>query len=217
MRYYPVHLDVRNRRCLVVGGGQVGTRKVTTLLACGAQVTVVSPAVSAELEQLADHGHIVLMRRAYRTSDLADIFLVIGATDNMVLNRRIHADAERVQRLCNIADQPELCNFILPSVISQGDLTVTISTAGRSPAFAKHLRLQLKNQFGPEYGRLLQLMGAVRKRLLAAEHAPKPLFERLIRSNLLELIKTDDRTAIDALLAEILGPGFTYCELIAQE
>ncbi len=220
MRYYPIHLDIKNRLCLVVGGGQVGTRKVSMLLACDARVTVVSPVATAELERLADQGRITLEQRVYRSSDVTDIFLVIGATDDMALNRRIHADAEQARRLCNIADQPELCNFILPSVINQGDLTITISTAGRSPAFAKHLRQHLQDQFGPEYGRFLQLMGAVRKRLLAAEHAPeahKPIFERLIQSSLLELIKSDNHAAIDTLLAETLGPGFTYHELIAQE
>ncbi len=219
MRYYPIQLDVKDRPCLVVGGGEVGTRKVKMLLKCGARVTLVSPAVTAELEQLASRGAVALERRTYRSSDLADVFLVIGATDDMALNRRIHADAEQARRLCNIADQPGLCNFILPSVIDQGDLTITISTGGRSPAFAKHLRRHLQAQFGPEYGRFLQLMGAVRKRLLAAEHAPeahKPIFERLIRSRLLELIKSDNQAAIDTLLAEILGPGFTYRELITH-
>jgi precorrin-2 dehydrogenase / sirohydrochlorin ferrochelatase len=220
MRYYPVGLDIKDRLCLVVGGGQVGTRKVNMLLACGARVTVVSPLVSAELALLAERGRIVLERRPYRSSDLNNAFLVIGATDDMNLNRRVHADAEQARRLCNIADQPALCNFILPSVINQGDLTITISTAGRSPAFAKYMRRHLQEQFGPEYARFLQLMGAVRKRLLAAEHAPeahKPIFERLIQSELLELIKTDNAGGIDALLAEILGPGFTYDELMAQE
>jgi precorrin-2 dehydrogenase / sirohydrochlorin ferrochelatase len=220
MRYYPVGLDIKDRLCLVVGGGQVGTRKVKMLLACGARVRVVSPAVTAELEQLSGRGCITLERRAYHSHDLEEAFLVIGATDDMALNRRVHADAEQARRLCNIADQPELCNFILPAVINQGDLTITISTAGQSPAFAKYLRQHLQDQFGTEYGRFLHLMGALRKRLLAVEHAPeahKPIFERLIHSGLLELIKSDNHDAIDALLLEILGPGYTYRELMAQE
>jgi precorrin-2 dehydrogenase/sirohydrochlorin ferrochelatase len=216
MRYYPICLDVKDRYCLVVGGGQVGTRKVDTLLDCGARVTVVSPQVSETLQRLADQGRIIIKDRGYRSSDLDGIFLVIGATDDEVLNERIHQDAERVQRLCNIADQPERCNFILPAVISQGDLTITISTSGRSPAFAKHLRKQLQSQFGPEYGCLLTLMGAIRRRLLAEAHAPeehKHLFEKLIGEGLLELIRKDDPAGIDALLADVLGPGYHYDEL----
>jgi precorrin-2 dehydrogenase / sirohydrochlorin ferrochelatase len=217
MRYYPVCLDIKDRECLVVGGGQVGTRKVRALLACGARVTVVSPEVTAELSQLGQQGRIRIALRDYRTDDLASAFLVIGATDDRGLNRRVHRDAETARRLCNIADQPDLCNFVLPSIVTQGDLIIAISTSGRSPAFAKHLRRRLQKEFGPEYGRLLDLMGAVRRRLLAAEHAPeahKPLFEKLIHNNLLEMIQTDDRSGINTLLEAVLGPGFIYEELM---
>ena len=220
MRYYPVCLDVKNRACLVVGGGQVGSRKVKTLMDCGAHVTVISPAATADVVEWSRQGRIVWHQRAYRSTDLQAVFLVIGATDDQALNRRIHQDAEQAQRLCNIADQPELCNFILPSIINQGDLMVTISTSGRSPAFAKHLRRQLQRQFGPEYGRFLDLMGAIRQRLLQAEHAPeahKPLFEQLITCGLLELIKAEDLKAINGLLAEVLGPDFRYEALMPNQ
>lgn len=219
MRYYPVYLDIKGRRCLVVGGGQVGTRKVKTLLECGARVTVISPEVTSALSGLADQGRIDLELRAYRSTDLDKAFLIIGATDDQVLNRRIHRDAEAAQRLCNIADQPALCNFVLPSIINQGDLSIAISTAGKSPAFAKHLRRQLTDQFGPEYGQLLELMGAIRQRLLAAEHAPeqhKPLFEQLIRCGLLEMIKDRDQRGINALLQKVLGPEFVYENLMEK-
>ncbi len=213
MRYYPVFLDIKGRRCLVVGGGQVGTRKVGTLLQCGAEVTVISHEVTPELAEMAEQGLVDLQLRDYRSSDLDRMFLVIGATDDQALNRKVHQDAEAAQRLCNIADQPEVCNFVLPSIINQGDLSIAISTAGKSPAFAKHLRRQLQGHFGPEYGLMLDLMGAIRKRLLAEAHAPeqhKPLFEKLIQGGLLEMIKGDDRQGIDALLATVLGTEFTY-------
>ncbi len=217
MRYYPVCLDIKDRDCLVVGGGQVGTRKVRTLLACGARVTVISPEVTEELDQLGRQGRIRIALRDYRADDLASAFLVIGATDDSELNSRVHQDAEAARRLCNIADQPDLCNFVLPSIVTQGDLIIAISTSGRSPAFAKHLRQRLQGQFGPEYGRFLDLMGAIRRRLLASEHAPeahKPLFEKLIQNNLLEMIGNDDRSGINTLLEAVLGPGFIYEELM---
>lgn len=213
MRYYPVYLDIRGRRCLVVGGGQVGTRKVRTLRQCGAKVTVISHEVTQELANMAEQGQVDLKLRDYRSSDLDKMFLVIGATDDQAMNRKVHQDAEAAQRLCNIADQPDLCNFVLPSIINQGDLSIAISTAGKSPAFAKHLRRQLQGAFGPEYGLMLDLMGAARKRLLAEEHAPeqhKPLFEKLIQGGLLEMIKAEDRQGINDLLAAVLGPDFTY-------
>jgi len=217
MRYYPVNLDVQNRSCLVVGGGRVGTRKVTTLLACGAHVTVISPAVTPELEAMAEQKQIIWLTRDYRSSDLDQTFLVIGATDDQALNRQIHKDADKAQRLCNIADQPDLCNFILPAFIRQGDLMIAVSTAGKSPAFAKHLRRQLEKQYGPEYGQFLTLMGAIRKKLLRQAHAPeahKPLFEQLIDGGLLEKIKAHDQHGIDGLLVQILGPEFIYRELM---
>ena len=147
MRYYPVYLDIRDRNCLVVGGGSVGTRKVKTLLDCGGRVTVISLEVSAALDTLARSGRVELKERAYSQSDLEDVFLVIGATDDQDLNRRISSDAARQNLLCNIADRPEICNFILPSIVSRGDLTISISTAGQSPAMAKTLRKSLEQQF----------------------------------------------------------------------
>jgi precorrin-2 dehydrogenase/sirohydrochlorin ferrochelatase len=220
MRYYPVHLDIRGRNCLVVGGGAVGTRKVETLLACGAQVTVVSPVAGEALCGLAAKRAITLKRRDYASEDLAGMFLVIGATDDAALNRRISADAERRQILCNIADRPEVCNFILPSILQRGDLTITVSTSGKSPAFAKKLRRSLADQYGQEYAAFLDLMGAIRQRLLAQAHAPeahKPLFEALVDSELPALIRANQRDAINALLEKVLGKGYRVEELLKTD
>jgi precorrin-2 dehydrogenase / sirohydrochlorin ferrochelatase len=217
MRYYPVNLDIRGRRCLVVGGGRVGARKVKTLVDCGAVVTVVSPAIVPAIAKLADSQIIDLKKRPYQTNDLEGMFLVIGATDDEALNRHIHADAEQRNLLCNIADRPEICNFTLPAIVRRGDFMMAISTAGKSPAFAKHMRKQLETQFGPEYGKLLDLMGAIRRRLLAEAHEPeahKPLFESLIAGDLLALIKAGDIARIDALLDQVLGPGYGYRQLM---
>ena len=218
MKYYPVNLAIKNRACLVVGGGGVGTRKVRTLIECGAKVTVISPQVSAELDRLASEGVVELKKRIYQASDLEDQFLVIGATDDEALNRRIHADAERLNTLCNIADRPEICNFILPAIVNRGDLVIAVSTSGKSPAYAKKLRKELENQFGGEYELFLHLMGAIRERLLSEEHAPeahKPLFEKLINAGLLDLIKENRSDKIDALFFDVLGEGYRYRELIA--
>ncbi len=141
MRYYPVSLDIKNRKCLVVGGGGVGARKVMTLVDCGAKVTVVSPDVRGNLLELADRGLIILEKRPYRKTDLTGMFLVIGTTDDEELNRQISIDAEKLNMLCNIADRPKVCNFILPSIVNRGDLTISISTSGKSPALAKKLRI----------------------------------------------------------------------------
>ncbi|RJP79076.1 MAG: bifunctional precorrin-2 dehydrogenase/sirohydrochlorin ferrochelatase [Desulfobacteraceae bacterium] len=220
MKYYPVNLNIRDRKCLVVGGGTVGTRKVATLVTCGAKVTVVSPVISSALSDLAAKGVIRVYQREFCPSDLNDIFLVIGATSNEELNRRISEDAEQRNLLCNIADVPKACNFILPAVIARGDLIIAISTSGNSPAFAKKLREKLENQFGEEYGYLLHLMGAVRKKLLAHKHEPeahKHLFENILDAGLLDMIREERIEDINALLLKTFGKGYTLEELLPEQ
>ena len=219
MRYYPVHLDIRDRHCLVVGGGSVATRKTETLLDCGAKVTVIGLQVSGTLQKLAQSGSIALKNRGYRSTDLQGIYLVIGATDNETLNQQISHDAEARNILCNIADRPEVCNFILPSIVHRGDLVITISTSGKSPALSKHLRKSLENQFGEEYDHFLQLMGSIRKKLLSKSHEPeahKQLFNQLIDNGLLNLIRDGKKAEINQLLRQILGDGYDYDHLTHQ-
>ncbi len=217
MKYYPIHLDVKNRNCLVVGGGAVGNRKVNTLLICGARVTVVSLDPTPQLKKLAAERSIILIERAYRSADLKGMFLVIGATDDEKLNRQISKDAEQIGILCNIADRPEACNFILPSIVQRGDLVITISTSGQSPALAKHIRRKMEAQFGGEYADFLLLMGAIRKKLLSQTHEPeahKALFNQLIDSNLIELLRTGQKREVNLVLQRILGEGYRIEELL---
>jgi precorrin-2 dehydrogenase/sirohydrochlorin ferrochelatase len=147
------------------------------------------------------------------------MFLVIGATDDEKLNKQISSDADRLNTLCNIADRPEVCNFILPSIVHRDDLVITISTSGKSPALAKKLRKSLENQFGKEYGTLLRLMGAIRKKLLQQAHEPeahKPLFEQLINSDLIGMIQEGEVEKIDSLLLDVLGEGYKFEDLIKR-
>ena len=217
MTYYPAYLDIRNRNCLVVGGGNVGARKARTLLDCGALVAVVAPAISDTLQELAGVKALTIKSRTFRSGDLDGVFLVIGATDDRDLNRRISREADRRGILCNIVDQPESCSFILPSIIRRGDLVISISTSGNSPAMAKKLRKELELQFGEEYADFLKLMGAVRHQLLGRQKDPdthKALFEKLIDSGLLELVRDNRRKDIDRLLQHILGDTFRYADLM---
>ncbi len=216
MRYYPANLDIQNQNCLVVGGGSVGKRKILTLLECGARVTVVSPKISNEIKALSEGHHIELKERNYRSSDLKGMFLVIGATDNEEVNRQISKDAARIRIICNIVDRPQECTFVLPAIVKQGDLVIAISTAGKSPAFAKRLRQKLSGEFGPECGKFLDLMGAIRKKLLQKGKSPeahKYMFEQLIDEGLLKLVKHNNRKQIDTLLKKVLGEGFVLEDL----
>ncbi|MFH1073766.1 MAG: bifunctional precorrin-2 dehydrogenase/sirohydrochlorin ferrochelatase [Candidatus Firestonebacteria bacterium] len=220
MRYYPVNLDIRNKKCLVVGGGDVGTRKIMTLLECGAFVTVVSHEVGEKLLSLAESGTIALKKRAYDGSDLEGMFLVICATDNEQLNLQVGRDAEKMDKLCNVVDRPDACNFILPALVKRGDLVIAVSTSGKSPAYAKKIRKDLEKQYGVEHVDFLKLMGAIRKKLLNNSHEPeahKPLFEKLINKDIVQLIKNNNADKIDSVLFEVLGEGYGYMDLMGQE
>jgi len=217
MKYYPINLDIRNKNCLVVGGGGVGRRKVATLLECGAIVTVVSLCSDDAVCALDAQRRITLKKKAYAESDLDGVFLVMGTTDDEDLNREIHADASRRNILCNIADRPEICDFILPAIVKRGDLSIAISTSGKSPAFAKHLKDQMEETVGDEYALFLELMGAIRKRLLKEAHEPeahKHLFNDLISGGLLNMIKEEKTDEINRLLEKTLGHGYDYESLM---
>jgi len=220
MRYYPVSLDVKGRNCLVIGAGAVGTRKAATLLRCGARVTLVSPEATETRAGMLLSRELTWIRRPYRSADLEGMFLVIGATSDEELNRRIHRDAARRHILCNVADQPDECDFILPAVLNRGDLAIAISTSGKSPAFAKHLRLEMADRYGDEYAEFLQLMGAIREQLLSNDHEPevhRPVFEALISRGLVDMVRKKDESGIDALLGEILGDEYQYKRLLTRE
>jgi precorrin-2 dehydrogenase/sirohydrochlorin ferrochelatase len=219
MRYYPVYLDLQGRKVLVVGGGAVGSRKAETLLRAGARVTVVSPQAADAVRALADAGRLIWHARPYVADDLAGMFLVFGATDDASLNRRIEADASRHHVWCNFAAQPDRGDFILPAIVERGDLLVSISTSGKSPAVSRRLRQDLEAYFGEEYAPFLRLLGAIRERLLEREHAPevhKKVFGALIDGGLLALVKAGDMDGINRLLQSVLGDGFDGQQLMAR-
>ncbi|MBF0234511.1 MAG: bifunctional precorrin-2 dehydrogenase/sirohydrochlorin ferrochelatase [Desulfamplus sp.] len=213
LKYYPICLDVVGKNCLVVGGGNVGARKALTLARCGAYVTVISPLFSDKFAKNINitDTTIQCIKKNYDINDLNSIFLVIGATDNMQLNRRIAQDAHKRDILCNIADFPEGSSFVLPSIVQRGDLVITLSTSGNSPALAKKLRKDLELQFGQEYASFLNLMGRIRKMLLAENNSTEAnalIFRELVNSNLLEKIASGDEAGIESILEQILGSHF---------
>ena len=166
--YFPAFLDLRGRRCLVVGGGEVGQRKTRTLLECGAHVTVVSPAVTPGLAALAAGGRIEHRARAFRRSDLRGRALAVAATGDSRVDEAVAAVARRSRVLVNVVDRPNHCDFILPSVLRRGELQIAVSTGGRSPALAREIRRRLEGLFGPEYAELVRRVGAERRHGRAA-------------------------------------------------
>jgi precorrin-2 dehydrogenase/sirohydrochlorin ferrochelatase len=216
VHYYPIFLKVENRACLVVGGGEVGARKVQTLLRCGASVGVVSPEVVPWLAEKVHEGAVDMVGTHYEEHQLRGRFLVIAATDDVELNCRIAHDAEKRGLLCNVVDYPREGNFILPALVQRGALTLAISTSGQSPALARQIRQDLEQRFGVEYADFLQLMGAVRSRLLAESQdstANKEKFDQLVQSALLDLVRRRDKEGVERLLQTVLGPAYSLRDL----
>ena len=208
MKYYPVNLDMTNKRCVVVGGGDIAERKVERLLECGAQVTVVSKSLTPVLKARKKTGQMDHIDRDYEDQALDGAFMVIGATNRNDVNERISKDAMARGLLVNIVDDPDRCNFILPSLVQQGDLSIAISTGGKSPALAKKLRKELEKQYGPEYQTLLVIMGILRKRILAGDQRAadnKAVFEDLVHSDILQAIREKDRGRVNTIIHDLTG------------
>jgi precorrin-2 dehydrogenase len=219
MKYYPLNLNIKNRNCLVVGGGPVGARKASTLLKCGAVTTVISPEFSSAFDGIDKKG-VTLLQKKYHKDDINNMFLVIGTTNDAGLNLNISKDARERGILCNIADNLEESDFILPSIVDRDDLLITISTSGKSPALAKRIKETLKNEFGDEYAEFLLIMGSIRKNLLSQNHAPdehKIIFQKLINSELLTTIKNKDYSKTNDLLQKLLGREYTYENLLSGD
>jgi precorrin-2 dehydrogenase/sirohydrochlorin ferrochelatase len=208
MRYYPLFLDISQRRCVVVGGGNVAERKVERLLACGARVEVVGTILTSALAVLKEKGRLVHHEMDYEEALIRGAFLVIGATDNNEVNDRISGDARALGILVNIVDEPAQCDFILPSVVEKGALSIAVSTGGKSPALAKKLRMELDALYGPEYAILLEIMGKLREQMIAkgrpsAENRER--FEAVVTSEILDHIRAKRWKEIKALIMERTG------------
>jgi len=216
LRYLPINLNVQDQLCLVVGGGEVGQRKVQNLLQCGARVRLVSREMTRTLRDLVETGQVEHLGHEYRREHLKGIALAFICTDDPDVNTRASLDAREQGIWVNVADTPALCNFILPATVSRGDLTISVSTSGSSPALAARIRGRLEREYGPEYGRFLELMQRIRARI-KAEGRPteenRKIFFSLLDSDLLKAITRNDPAGIEKILSTILGPGYTLSSL----
>jgi len=204
--FYIACLKLTGRRCLVVGGGDVGLEKVEGLLACDGDVTVVAPELQPELRRLADEGSIGWQARRYEPSDLDGTFMVIAATDDSEVNIGVYEDAERRAMLVNVVDVPPLCNFILPAIVRTGPLAIAISTAGASPALAKRMKREIGALFGEDYARLAVMLNDARgwaKATLPTYQDRKEFFESIVNGSPdpIELLRAGDERAVLDLIA----------------
>ena len=191
VRYFPIYLEIRNKKILVIGGGVVAQRKIESLLGAGANIVVVSKDLTPQIREYQEEGRIAVVGREYDKALLEKVFMVIAATDEAELNHRISRDAMEKGLLVNAVDQPKDCNFIFPSLLKRGDLVLAISTSGKSPALAKKIRERLELEFGDEYEILLNIMGYLRQEIFSwnlPQHKNSQLFGQLIEGSLLDAI-----------------------------
>lgn len=207
-RYYPMMLDLRQSNCVVVGGGKVAARKVETLLQCGANVRIIALRVDTVLKTLIKSGLAEHVSTSYEKRHLAGATLVFASTDDGGLNRAVSRDAREAGIPINVADAPELCSFVVPAIVERGDLVISVSTSGKSPALAKRIRMELEQRFGPEYARILKLLGEVRPLLMKMEpdiNERKKILTRIVDSDLLERIRDGEHPAPEDIIKDRLS------------
>ncbi len=206
--FYIACLKLTGRRCVVIGGGEIGLEKVEGLLACDGEVTLVAPEAEPALAEYARERSIAWERRAYAgAGDLEGAFMAIAATDDTDVNIAVFEDAERRAMLVNVVDVPPLCNFILPAIVRMSPLAIAISTAGASPALAKRMKREIEAQFGEPYAQLAVLLGEVRgwaKGTLATYQERKEFFEGIVNGepDPVALLRAGEEQAVRELIAQ---------------
>ncbi|MDI6777389.1 MAG: bifunctional precorrin-2 dehydrogenase/sirohydrochlorin ferrochelatase [Syntrophales bacterium] len=208
MKYYPICLQVTDKKCIVVGGGEVAERKVKRLVECGARVVVVGKILTPFLKAMTGEGRIEHIDADYDEAYIHDAFLVIGATDRDEVNERICGEARERKILVNIVDDPARCDFILPSLFQRGDLLLAISTGGKSPALARKLREELEGHYGPEYATLLTILGKLREKIVVGgrpSEEKRRLFTAIVNSDILQHIKEKNWDCVEKVIHDIVG------------
>lgn len=207
MRYYPAFLDLRGRRCVVVGGGPVAERKAVSLLDAGADLVVVSPVLTASLKDLAGKRALIHRQKNFDEQDIAGAYLAIAATGDAAVNESVARACRKQGVLVNAATSPEDGTFIVPSVVARGGLLIAVSTCGDSPALARKVREDLERAYGPEYGVFLEKMATMRRRLLADvadENVRRKVHQAVVDSDVLSLLEAGQEHAADLRIEEIV-------------
>ena len=196
---YPVTLNLNNRRCTVVGGGEVAFRKVQSLLEEQANVVVVSPALCEELQDLYQSDTFTWINEAFKEEFLQDSFLVIAATNNRTINHQVSVWCENNHVLVNVVDSREDSSFTVNSAVRRGDLLIAISTGGASPAVSKAIRMRLEEMFGEEYAVMLEIMADAREKAMDSitdEKKRRAFLQQLAQMNLQDVLKTESKEEV---------------------
>ncbi len=202
--FYPIHINIKGRKCLVVGGGKTAERKVNRLVRYGGKVVVVSPVVTSSIENLSCKKRVVWYKRGYRSTDLLQAFLVFCATNNQKLNKKISREAKRKGILVNVVDSLSECSFISPALVERGCLTISISTEGLAPLLSRKIRKELGISYGQEYRHYTKLIAQARNAIvrdkgISAREKRKRL-ECLLSMNLISRLKSGERVTPQKVL-----------------
>jgi siroheme synthase-like protein len=207
MRYYPIYLDLKGRNVLVVGGGAIAEGKALQLVEAGARVTVVSPELTEALRAAADRNEVTHLAGFFIEENLNGMFLVVSATGDRKVNEKVAQSAGARGIFCNVVDQPDLCNFITPALITRGDLQISVSTGGGSPTLTQRVKREVAALIGEEYGALLEL--AAEMRAEAKERIPdferrKGALRAFVESDAIDLIRAGKGDEARALARRFL-------------
>jgi siroheme synthase-like protein len=205
--FYPIYLNLKNKRVVVIGGGAVAERKVESLLGTGASITLISPDVTSRLKDLAESNQIRLEQRVYVPGDCTGATLIFSATDDSLASDAVFEEAAEARALVNTADQPALCDFIMPAVVRRGDIAIAISTGGTSPGLAAQLRQRIAKIIGPEYASFARLLARARpeiQRRVPDVEQRKALQYRILNSDIIERLRDNDIEGAERRLREII-------------
>ena len=209
---YPIYLKLNQVKCLVIGGGSVAERKVTTLLQYGARVLVIAPDITIGLNERVLRGEIEYWSRSYQSGDLDNLevgrSLVFVATNQPEVNHQVFRECQARGILVNVVDDPVHCSFFVPAIVRRGSLCLAISTEGKSPMLARRIREKLEKEFGPEYEEFLNILGECRQKILhrvSDERQRRKLFEQLLDMDLLELIREKKTDLVKERVSQCLS------------
>ncbi|OOC11171.1 siroheme synthase CysG [Thioalkalivibrio halophilus] len=210
MDFFPIFMRIRDRSCLVVGGGVVAARKIDLLRKAGGRVTVVSPELCLELTALQSRGEIEHVERGFREDDIHGRVLVVAATDDQEVNRRVSQCGQQHGIAVNVVDQPDLCSFITPAMVDRSPLQIAISTGGTSPVLARLLRARIESLVPASYGRLATLVEGFReraKRCIPNTELRRRFWERVLEGPVMELFLSGRERAAGETLDKALDAG----------
>jgi precorrin-2 dehydrogenase/sirohydrochlorin ferrochelatase len=219
MSYYPINLDITGKICLVIGGGKVAYRKVRSLLGGNGQVTVISPEAVPEIRLLAKRNELTYLERVYQPGDLEGAVLAFAATNCRQTQEQVALEAGQRGVLLNSADSPENCNFQVPAKVRRGELLITISTGGGSPAISRMVRMELEEQFGPEYGVLIFLFSLIREQVVpgpTSSDENRNMFRELLLSNILNEVRNSRWQRVQAILDRLLPESVDNEEVVRR-